>query len=229
MDKIVSTTIAWIENDMGRKEQISPRNAGPPISPQPVSFVKQEFAHHQPHAQGHPLAPNGDGLLPPQSGGGGPGYYGATLPSQAPSYPQLAYQDQPGVGGGPSNGMSYDAAGNPTYLYPSAGSTGVAASQSSPGGGHTPASNALVDFASQATGHLSGQMGNAFMAQGSAWHDWTAAIADNQDRYSANALLNLHATPRRDSIDAMPGGDAAVQNQWPLLLFHVGTGAVSGA
>ena len=218
VDKLVSRTIAWIEQDMGRKS--------PQAAPQHGPGAKREFPPQQTASQPHPSAASGDGPQP-QLGRPGTGYYGGPVPSQSSPYPPLAYHEQPGVGGGPSNGIPYDVAGNPPYIYSTAE---AAASQSNPGSDHNQAPNPLVDFASHAIDPLSGQNGGgSFMTPGNPWHDWTAAMAEPPDRYSANALLNLHAAQHRVSVEHTPGGDAAAQMQWPLLLFHVDTGTVSGA
>jgi len=219
---------------MGRKPRVSPGNSAPPLIPlQHVSGTKQEFPPQHALGQPHPSTPNGDGSHA-QSSRSGTGYYGAPVPSHPPPYPPLAYHEQPGVvgGGPPGNGMTYDASGNPSYLYSTtAAAVAAAASQNSPGPGPTQAPGPLVDFAPPGADHLSSQHGSGggFVAPGNPWHDWTAAMADSQDRYSANALLNLHAAPLRGSVEAPPGGDASAQMQWPLLIFHVDAGAPSGA
>jgi hypothetical protein len=88
---------------------------------------------------------------------------------------------------------------------------------------------------------------------GNPWHDWTAAMAaeagsgssatgSTADRYGATtALLNLGGAAATDDMSGHhhhPGhpanghgthGHAHAAQQWPLLLFHDGTGTVSGA
>lgn len=104
--------------------------------------------------------------------------------------------------------------------------------------GHNP----LSTFAAQATSMQ--QPPNDIMwrqgtpGAGSTWQEWTAAVVDNQDRYSANALMALGASARPSSVNDGPpqppemgmGGldganvPPAGNSQWPLLLFHDGTG-----
>lgn len=93
-----------------------------------------------------------------------------------------------------------------------------------------------------ATAHATGIVG------GNPWHDWTAAIADSQERYSANALLTLGggsgAGRPGDHVEGVGPSDALSAaaaslgiglgvnsthtGQWPLLLFHDGTGNSGG-
>jgi hypothetical protein len=175
----------------------------------------------------------------------------------------------PNSSGMPTAG-GYDANGNGQYLYAQVASNGPApgVNQSS----EIP--NPLIAFASQAAAQVGvGQPGSvvdewrqpqatliaaadAAQAQaqaqsqaqthgGTGWHEWTAAMADNQtERYSANALLNLGAGRPGDGNPAAGSGDgiavpvsadmglagaagpAGHSGQWPLLLFHDGNGAV---
>lgn len=106
-------------------------------------------------------------------------------------------------------------------------------------------SNAVQAQAHQllaATAHATGIVG------GNPWHDWTAAIAHSQERYSANALLTLGGGSGGRPGDHVEGGvgqsdalsAAAVglgigigvssthAGQWPLLLFLDGTGNGGG-
>ncbi|KMQ81394.1 hypothetical protein RF55_26467 [Lasius niger] len=68
---------------------------------------------------------------------------------------------------------------------------------------------------------------------GNTWHDWTAAIADCQERYSANALLALGNTGRGSMTSSVLADGAVAQtagemgmvppgNQWPLIMFDQG-------
>jgi hypothetical protein len=109
------------------------------------------------------------------------------------------------------------------------------------------AQNPLVAFASQATQHVAGQAADGWpsqpqmMSHGAApantWHDWTSAIQDTQDRYSANALLTLNSGRPGDvgaggvvgHVNQGDGMGNTHSGQWPLLLFHDGSGGVSGA
>lgn len=163
------------------------------------------------------------------------------------SYPQMAaYPEQSAVNPADSGHIGYDPDDTSHYLF-----TATAAATMAQQGGvahqqSTTAQNPLVAFASQATQHVSSDDGwrtqQVMASGGNPWNVWTAAIADSQDRYSANALLTLGGTPHRG---LGPGGhpdtsatdlNAGVSlgqgdphpSQWPLLVFHDGNGAVSG-
>lgn len=199
------------------------------------------------------------------------GYYDSTIAHHATTGygAPVSYANQaPTAGhGSNSNGMQavgpYDPAESAQYLY---GGTG-AANAASAIDQSASSTNPLIAFASQATAQVSAsQPGGeadewrqpqanlaaaaaAAQAHGTnGWHDWTAAIADNQtDRYSASALLTLGGGRPSDANPAAglggsfsvsadmgmvgaPSGSAAQQpGQWPLLLFHDGNGAVNGA
>jgi hypothetical protein len=115
------------------------------------------------------------------------------------------------------------------------------------------AQNPLIAFASQATQHVAGQAAENWPGAqtqlmshnthpANTWQDWTNAIQDThaipdtQERYSANALLTLNAGRPGDVaaggvVDHVSQADAmgtTHAGQWPLLLFHDGSGAVSG-
>ncbi|KAJ3566039.1 hypothetical protein NPX13_g7284 [Xylaria arbuscula] len=111
---------------------------------------------------------------------------------------------------------------------------------------HVPNHNPLTSFASQATQITPPDvMWRPQSSGGNTWHDWTAAVVDNQDRYSANALMSLGgANNHRPSGSILDGNDANTMNvgtmgmsnpamttssaqmQWPLLLFTDGVGGV---
>ncbi|KAL2150933.1 hypothetical protein VTH82DRAFT_6031 [Thermothelomyces myriococcoides] len=194
-------------------------------------------------------------------------YNGAVAGSTAPYPPPLGYGDQSnGEATLNSNGngtvessttttttttTTATATDGTQYLYAAASAATAAA-----GSNHTgtlnqaaAAQNPLVAFASQATQHVAGQtaeswptqtslMGHPAAAHANPWHDWTHAIQDTQDRYSANALLTLNSGRPGDAgagtgtvVDHVGQGDAmtsAHTGQWPLLLFHDGSGNVSG-
>lgn len=111
-------------------------------------------------------------------------------------------------------------------------------------------SNPLSSFGAQAPPPMAQPASDMMWRQtpgstgGNTWQDWTAAVVDNQDRYSANALMSLgHTVPRSGSSIVNDGSGAAHDLvgmngpgvpasagplQWPLLLFHDGTN-VGGA
>jgi len=154
------------------------------------------------------------------------------------------------------------AAAAAAYMYGAGGSVSVPSAVGVEG--VSAAANPLIAFASQATQHVAGQgmgdewrpqmaaattpvSGGSLIAGNNTWHDWTAAIADSQDRYSASALLTLGAgldpSGPRDMSGGGGGGAQAPgamdqsamvvvpsshSQQWPLLLFHDGTGGSVG-
>ncbi|KAJ8128925.1 hypothetical protein O1611_g4708 [Lasiodiplodia mahajangana] len=110
---------------------------------------------------------------------------------------------------------------------------------------HVTDHNPLANFASQAT-QITQQdmMWRPQSSGGNTWHDWTAAVVDSQDHYSASALMSLgNANSHRPSGSILDGGavngmavgtmsmnnptmTTSAQMQWPLLLFSDGVGGV---
>ncbi|KAI0509076.1 fungal-specific transcription factor domain-containing protein [Xylaria bambusicola] len=113
---------------------------------------------------------------------------------------------------------------------------------------HVPSHNPLASFASQATQVTPPDvMWRPQSSGGNTWHDWTAAVVDSQDRYSANALMSLGGANNHrpsgsildgsnDAANSMSVGTMSMSNptltsssaqmQWPLLLFTDGVGGV---
>jgi len=243
VDRIVTRTLALIEKDMGLRKPLPRHPLASEKTQAPGSGVKQEILSPaiQPRGQGDAPPPNGDGPKPLDAVST---YYGPTPPmhTHPANFPVAAYPNQPAAGAAANNGVSYES-GEGTYLY-AATAASVAAAQNGVGASEDQGANPLVAFASQATEHMSNQAGGTgagFLA-GNAWHDWTVAIADTQDTYSANALLTLGtAAHHRDVVvgghgagGEAAGGDLEVgvagahAGQWPLLIF-TGAGTVSGA
>jgi hypothetical protein len=172
---------------------------------------------------------------------------------------------------------SYDANANAQYLYAQVANSGNTSGMSHAGEAENPLIAFASQAAAQVgAGHGAGVVGEwrqpqdnlaaaaaaaaAAQAQaqaqaqahvqthgGTSWHDWTAAMADNQtERYSATALMNLGAgRPADGNADTGAGGGVSVSvsadmglvgapgppghtGQWPLLLFHDANGAVGG-
>jgi hypothetical protein len=109
---------------------------------------------------------------------------------------------------------------------------------------HVADQNPLATFAAQATQIAQPDvMWRPQSSGGNTWHDWTAAVVDNQDRYSANALMSLGSmNGHRPSDNSVLDGSSvnnlnmgpmnnttittSAQMQWPLLLFSDGVGGV---
>lgn len=83
---------------------------------------------------------------------------------------------------------------------------------------------------------------NSGMMTGNTWHEWAAAIVENQDRFSANTLLTLGGRTG-DNMQQIDGGQNDAINAglvslgvglpphtgpWPLLLFPDGTSSGGG-
>lgn len=200
------------------------RVEGKKSSPPPPTVIKQEdqlptaVAYQPGHADEG--APNGTGASREEARS--KGYYQeAVLNGHAQCRP-LAYEDQPqgsaAASAYPSEpGMYYTAAPAPVAVPNGSGQAGP-----------------MATFVSQAPQHVSSQASADMMWQsgsGNTWHDWTAAIADCQERYSASALLALGNTGRgaatgssvlTDGAVGQAGGEMAMVPpgaQWPLTMF----------
>ena len=95
--------------------------------------------------------------------------------------------------------------------------------------------NPLIAFANQPGHPLTSHDAQNYMWQGqgrgNTWQDWTAAIADTQDRYGANTLLTLGGAGRVPMESAMLMGDPSMMGQaemphtdpaapqWPMAVF----------
>lgn len=227
----------WIQHDMNRKASTPPTQAlvsqqsGSPF-PQVQPRPKQEPGHS-------PITATPEAPVEQRnpSTNGGTFYDPATGESAAP-FQSINYNDQVGSVGAPpaSNGVGpgYPTADAGQLMVSAAGVTNVHALEQA-----ASAANPLIAFASQATQHVAGQAGEDWrphaqlLAQhsGNTWHDWTAAIADSQDRYSANALLTLGSARPSDvgaTVDGVSQGEAIAAtshtSQWPLLLFNEPSG-----
>ncbi|KAK3395737.1 hypothetical protein B0T20DRAFT_44400 [Sordaria brevicollis] len=227
---IVERTIMWIERDMTHKDGLSVDQ----------TMIKQQSA--SPFQQ--PLLPfkqplNSNGMSSSNSvtpndhrssvSTNGAGYYdGSATPYQT--------MNDNGIGL-----TTYDpSGGGAQYLYAqatSASSTATPQTVTSAMDQTSAVTNPLIAFASQATQHVSaaGQPGTGpedwrpqvhpqFATAPAApnnnpWHDWAAAMADTQERFSANALLTLGSTRP---------GDAPGQGMVDHSHAHVNGGAGHG-
>lgn len=206
-------TISWIEHDSKQKDSTVTQTIKPdPADSSPFQLAAQPQA---PQTMASNAADTTAKTFYADSGN----QNGST------PYPSLAYAEQPS-----SNSLATTAAfeANNSYSY----TPGVQATAGT--GDNSAETNPLIAFASQATQHVADPTGTAAAAEllwrqsashGNTWHDWTAAMADSQDRYSANALLTLGGGSRDPggvSEAATAAEMAAVTapvGQWPLLLF----------
>ncbi|KAL2261944.1 hypothetical protein VTK26DRAFT_2952 [Humicola hyalothermophila] len=248
---IIQRTVRWIEQDMGRK--LDSPSGQAPVKQEPPSQYQQ--VSNQPKQQpNNAVTPtNASANSNEQRNAGttnGTEYYDSGVPASTASYPALNYTDQASADSTQHNGNVASGSGDGTqYLYAAAPAVTTATTPNVTTAADA-AQNPLIAFASQATQHVAGQAAaenwssqthlmaahNA-AASTNTWHDWTAAIADSQDRYSANALLTLGSgrpgeVGTAGVVDHVHQGDAmgtSHTGQWPLLLFHDGSGAGSGA
>lgn len=224
---IIERTIGWIEHDMNHK-------AGTP-STQPSAHQQAPSPYKAPQTLGSNTGSAAAGTpVDHRSVGSGPNgetYYDSGVGGSTTPYPTLNFVEQPGAphpnsnGAGAGNGP--DSSG-PAYLHSApSGPAPAAHPGGSPAGDQAAsASNPLIAFASQAAQHVAAGQAGEWVPQpnmmahttGNAWNEWTAAIADSQDQYSANALLTLGA-PRPSEGTSAGDGQAG---QWPLLLFREG-------
>ncbi|OAA50161.1 C6 transcription factor FacB [Beauveria brongniartii RCEF 3172] len=156
------------------------------------------------------------------------GYYGEQPMATQPNYQTMAY------GAAHQQTMSpdgYQADASMLYSNPA---TSVA-----PMANSSVSENPLIAFASQATQHMppSAEADYMWTGRGSSWQDWTAAIADRNDRYSATALLTLGGGAMQpqsnqpmdsafimshgNSLEQQAGGIQAAQpgQTWPIMMF----------
>ncbi|KAK4097422.1 hypothetical protein N658DRAFT_478881 [Parathielavia hyrcaniae] len=251
---IIQRTVSWIEQDMGRK----------PASPAIQHSVKQQSpAPYQPSSIS--IKQQSDNALVTTSPGtsaaeqrdagatNGSSYYDSGVTAPTAQYSALGYGDQSATVNQNGNGT-----GQPTdgaqYLYAAASAATAATASNNTSAmqqAAAAAQNPLIAFASQTTAqHVARQTAENWPAQtqlmtahsaaapANTWQDWTNAIQDTQDRYSANALLTLNAGRPGDVgagavVDHVGQGGEPMgtshTGQWPLLLFHDGTGGVSSA
>ncbi|KAI1415034.1 fungal-specific transcription factor domain-containing protein [Hypoxylon sp. FL1857] len=250
VSSIIDRTIAWIEHDQLQKvnEPVPQQLSQDMLKQSPHSPTYANLSTAPNHNPGHNDAEAVNGSASHVITAQRNNYYTEAAPDTTP-YPPLSYAESAPHA---TNAISYDP--NNSYLYAQAGQVAVAQAQAH---AHAQAQaqaqaqvqvqtadhNPLTTFATQATQmtqptHI---MWRQQPSGGNTWQDWTAAIVDNQDRYSANALMSLGSSDPRpganvDGTGANGMGLSVGMNgtpptttatmQWPLLLFSDG---VSGA
>ncbi|TDZ39948.1 Transcriptional activator protein acu-15 [Colletotrichum trifolii] len=208
---IIERTLSWIEHDSKHKDSTN----SPVIKPDPADSSPFQLAAQPPSTQS---------LAATAAETAAKAFYAEPASQNGSTpYPSLAYAEQP-ASNSIANASGFEANNGYSYtpgVQPATGSDENSAE-----------TNPLIAFASQATQHVSVPAGTAAAAellwrqsasQGTTWHDWTAAIADSQDRYSANALLTLGGSRDTGVSEATTVADmaavAAPVGQWPLLIF----------
>ncbi|KAI1484343.1 hypothetical protein F5X96DRAFT_475893 [Biscogniauxia mediterranea] len=256
VSSIIDRTIAWIEHDRFPKANTSVVPPPPPPSQQHISQDMLKQSPHTPPYTNMPTGPNSNTSHTDPEIVNGPkthvvpaprnSYYSETTPDSA-TFPSLPYNSNPAP---TSSGIHYDADNSFLYTQAAGQVAAVQAQAQAHAQAHAHAQvpaadhNALSTFAAQATQITQPEMmWRQQTSAGNTWQDWTAAIADSQDRYSANALMSLggstaaaaaggprsagHVNDGTQATGDMGMGvgmnNAAVtttaQMQWPLLLF----------
>jgi hypothetical protein len=205
---IIDRTIAWIDHDMRSKE---PKSTQPSITPE----IKQERTA-QSSAYPTPQVPS------TVSSGGTQGEV-STAKSYFPEpemngqahYPTLAYNEPT------QNGLAPTAYDTGAMFYNTSAQATVTTSALSSSVAQV---NPMLAFSQSAQVP---QPDMLWQGRGNTWHDWTSAIADTQDRFSASTLLTLGGNTRDAStstgVTASPSANDInnIQNggQWPLIIF----------
>ncbi|KAI0975298.1 fungal-specific transcription factor domain-containing protein [Xylaria arbuscula] len=197
-------------------------------------------------------------------------YYAEASTSDSNAYQTLNYANTPthapnSISYGPSNSYMYPQTAGPVttaqahaeaqvraqaqaqaQAHAQAQAQAQAHAQAQHSQVHVPDHNPLATFATQATQIPQPDiMWRPQSSGGNTWHDWTAAVVDNQDRYSANALMSLGGAsnhrPSGSILDnngtngmnvgtmsmSNPALTSSAQMQWPLILFSTdGVGGV---
>ncbi|KAH8734328.1 hypothetical protein BGZ61DRAFT_442398 [Ilyonectria robusta] len=220
--QIIDRTIEWIEHDMRKGSK-------PPLpTPAPSTEVKSEQppTYQVPEVAVPPTvpAPTPNGTTQPEVPPKG-FYQEPNMNGQTP-YTPIAFGEQAQTTIPPS---TYEAEAAAMFFNQSA-QAGAAAVVTAVQDVSATQSNPLIAFASQATQHVADQPPAEMLWQsrGNTWHDWTAALADTQERYSATALLTLGGGPRDpvavSGVQDAPGlatnmNGVQPGGSWPLMLF----------
>ncbi|EFY87359.1 putative transcription factor [Metarhizium acridum CQMa 102] len=230
--QLINRTMSWIEHDMPQKdaknpilthasvkqEQKLPLQGTVPLAPQEQQQNTHavQFGTVANQNQSFPSADTSRAEELTKN------FYHAniTAPAHA-TYPSLAYMDQQ-TQPNPQATTSYQH--NQTELY----YPNTSAAAGHPGG---PAqTDTLAGYSSEAGQHLCHQ--NADIMWRSSWQNWSAAIAESQQRYGADSLMTLgDAETVRNSVitpimtgNGMPhtGSELPMVPQpasWPLIMF----------
>ncbi|KAK0732355.1 hypothetical protein B0T21DRAFT_313402 [Apiosordaria backusii] len=250
---IIERTLGWIEQDMGRKDGSSQDLQSQPVKPRQDSghgLSTVAGAGTQPEQQSAPINGNGyydSGPVP-----------SSTAPYPALTYTDQAVPAGSVHQNGAATFDSADGASYLYAAASAATAASASPNESTSVEPTNPliafASQATQHVAGQSTEDWRPQAQAAAAAHmiahnaANTWQDWTAAIAgaagtNSQERFSASALLTLGSGRPGDvqlghvveSVpsqgDAMGVGNAGGAHsgaQWPLLLFHDGTGVPGG-
>ncbi|KAG5913744.1 hypothetical protein E4U42_000896 [Claviceps africana] len=229
--ELIDRTMTWIQHDMGRANH-------PPHQPQPQGAVaiKQERTQHSqpalPHtlknqahlnqATSYPQHPNMSSLNSSHVNDPSKAYCEAqTSSSSQPAYQTLAYVDTRPPQNTHHQTVAYPSGQQPVFYTTTASADHAAAGASQP--------NPMVSYGQPLTHEASDLIWRT------SWQNWTAAIADSQTRYSADALMTLGGggSSRGDVVAPLitdnglsqishGGGELPMMPQpaqWPLIMF----------
>ncbi|KAI1768143.1 fungal-specific transcription factor domain-containing protein [Hypoxylon sp. FL1150] len=250
VSSIIDRTIAWIEYDRLQKANES-------VS---TNQLSQDMLKQSPHSPPYATVPTTSHPTPNQTDAEAVNnqashviasrnnYYTEAAPESG-TYPPLTYAESTphsanAITYDPDNAFLYAQAQGPVtvaqvqvqaHAQAQAQAQAHAQAQQVQAADHNP----LTTFATQATQMTQPDlMWRQQTSGGNTWQDWTAAIVDNQDRYSASALMSLGGSGPRPggTVDSgaadgmgmgvgMPNSAATTATmQWPLLLFSDGVG-----
>ncbi|PHH66223.1 hypothetical protein CDD81_7816 [Ophiocordyceps australis] len=210
LDQIIERIIGWIEHDM-RRERVPEPAASVPA---PEEKVKREEAPNA--AAAYSSTPNGLPRSEEVREGPAKVYFQDAVLDGSSTYPTMAYAGQATNNTAPAATAAATYQTEPAIFYSTtdpAASNAVAPPPPPP----PPTSTSNAMSAAAVAAFTNPQPDMMWQTNhGNTWHDWTAAIADCQERFSASALLALGGTARPsmgESEMMQPGA------QWPLILF----------
>ncbi|KAG6038074.1 hypothetical protein E4U41_004608 [Claviceps citrina] len=233
--ELINRTMTWIQHDMGRPSHHRQPQGG--VAPKPERRQDSQAAlslpipdqghlnHASPYSQHHP---NMSSVNPPHVDDAPKAYYDLHGSSSSqPPYQSLAYVDTRPPQGTHHQTVAYHPSGQQPVFYTATTSADhAAAGRSSP--------NPMVSYGQPLAHDASDLMWRT------SWQNWTAAIADSQTRYSADALLTLGGSSSGRSEGVAPliadnnslsqishsGGELPMMPQpaqWPLIMFDHNT------
>ncbi|KAF4467692.1 Transcriptional activator acu-15 [Fusarium albosuccineum] len=187
---IIDRTIAWIEHDMRNKDN---KESQPSVTPE----IKQEQPSQPPAYPASQVQPTGETGGSQSEVQSSKGYFQDSSINGQAQYPALAYGEHTQSSMAPS---PYETE---AMFYSTSAQAAAAAVAATTLPASTAQANPLIAFASQPTQQVPSQPADMlWQGRGNTWHDWTTAIVDNQDRFSASALLTLGGSTR----DVSTGG-----------------------
>ncbi|KAG5945928.1 hypothetical protein E4U53_006660 [Claviceps sorghi] len=248
--ELIDRTMTWIQHDMGRasnpshqpqqqqhQQQQQQQQQPPPPPPQGGVTIKQERTQHSQSALPHTLTsqahlnqassysqhPNMSTLSSSHVNDPSKAYCEAqtSSSSQHPTYQSLSFVDTRPPQNTHHQTVTYPSGQQPVFYTTATSADHAAAGASQP--------NPMVSYGQPLAHEASDLMWRT------SWQNWTAAIADSQARYSADALLTLGSSGSSrgevvaplitdNSLSQIPhsGGELPMMPQpaqWPLVMF----------